>query len=111
MKLRSQRRRAEVSIESMLPTFADDGHRNNPQPAWSETAEDLLQRREACQIVRDRIAMLPEDHRTVLILRDIEELDTVETARVLGINPGAVKTRLHRARMAFRELLDADFSS
>jgi RNA polymerase sigma-70 factor (ECF subfamily) len=42
----------------------------------------------------------------VLLLRDIEELDTEQTAQHLGINPGAVKTRLHRARQALRTLLE-----
>jgi RNA polymerase sigma-70 factor (ECF subfamily) len=41
-----------------------------------------------------------------LVLRDIEELDTEETARMLDTSPGVVKTRLHRARQALRTLLD-----
>jgi RNA polymerase sigma-70 factor (ECF subfamily) len=45
----------------------------------------------------------------VLKLRDIEGLDTKETAELLGIEPNAVKVRLHRARQALRELLDARF--
>jgi RNA polymerase sigma-70 factor (ECF subfamily) len=44
-----------------------------------------------------------------LVLRDIEGLDTDATATLLDLNPGAVKTRLHRARLALRELLDARF--
>ena len=50
--------------------------------------------------------MLPERYRNVLLLRDIEELDTQETAELMGISQGAVKTRLHRARLALRELLE-----
>jgi RNA polymerase sigma-70 factor (ECF subfamily) len=42
----------------------------------------------------------------VLLLRDIEEFDTAQTAEQLGIAPCAVKTRLHRARMALRTLLE-----
>jgi RNA polymerase sigma-70 factor (ECF subfamily) len=55
--------------------------------------------------VRACIDQLPEEYRTVLVLRDIEELDTDKTAAILGLNPGAVKTRLHRARQALRALL------
>ncbi len=51
------------------------------------------------------IDQLPESYRNVLLLRDIEELDTEETAEAMGISPGAVKTRLHRARQALRGLL------
>jgi RNA polymerase sigma-70 factor, ECF subfamily len=43
----------------------------------------------------------------VLLLRDVEDLDTREAATVLEISESAVKTRLHRARQALRELLDA----
>jgi RNA polymerase sigma-70 factor (ECF subfamily) len=53
-----------------------------------------------------RIDELPEGYRNVLILRDIEELDTDETAEAMGLSVGAVKTRLHRARQALRELLE-----
>jgi RNA polymerase sigma-70 factor (ECF subfamily) len=49
---------------------------------------------------------LPEPYRTVLILRDMEELDTKETGRLLGLSLGAVKTRLHRARQALCTLLE-----
>jgi RNA polymerase sigma-70 factor (ECF subfamily) len=56
--------------------------------------------------VREAISRLPETHRNVLLLRDIEELDTAEVAKMLEISAGAVKTRLHRARVALRELLD-----
>ena len=56
--------------------------------------------------VRECINQLPEDYRTVLVMRDIEEFDTDQTAAILGLNPGAVKTRLHRARQALRALLD-----
>ena len=53
---------------------------------------------------------LPDAYRTVLLLRDIEELDTDETATMLGITPQAVKTRLHRARQALRTLLERELA-
>ena len=108
MKLRSLKRRNELSIESMLPTFRDDGHRRHVRDAWTTPAETLLQREETRHMIREKIDMLPDDYRTVIILRDIEELDTDATAEALGITAGAVKTRLHRARMALRELLEGE---
>ncbi|MCC5829365.1 MAG: sigma-70 family RNA polymerase sigma factor [Phycisphaeraceae bacterium] len=109
MKLRKQSRRDEVSIDQLLPAF--DGHgklRYEHLSPWKspETVTDLVLRREMKQQVRRQIDRLPENYRTVLILRDIEELDTEETARLLEIQPGAVKTRLHRARLALRALLE-----
>jgi RNA polymerase sigma-70 factor, ECF subfamily len=52
---------------------------------------------------------MPERYRTVLLLRDIEELDAEQTAEHLVITAGAVKTRLHRARQALRKLLEPLF--
>lgn len=109
MKLRTRRRKPEDSIDDLLPTFSEDGHRENPGPAWKETSESMLQRQETRALVRNCIDQLPESYRTVLLLRDIEELDTEEAAQLLEITPNAVKIRLHRARQALRTLLDPHF--
>jgi len=109
MKLRTQRRRPERSIETLLPAFKEDGHQANPPAPWRETAESLLDQKETRELVRRKIDELPDDHRTVLLLRDIEELDTEETARLLSVSVSAVKTRLHRARQALRTLLEPAF--
>jgi RNA polymerase sigma-70 factor, ECF subfamily len=61
-------------------------------------------------LVRRCIDGLPETYCTVLLLRDIEELDTEETADLLGITPNAVKIRLHRARQALCTLLERELS-
>jgi RNA polymerase sigma-70 factor, ECF subfamily len=107
MKLRSKRRRPdEVDIESLLPTFIEDGHQTEPSTPWTETAESMLEREETRALVRGCISMLPDAYRIVLHLRDIEEMSTEETAEILGITRNAVKIRLHRARQALRTLLD-----
>jgi RNA polymerase sigma-70 factor (ECF subfamily) len=110
MKLRTRRRKPEEPIDDLLPKFLEDGHRADPGPAWREPAQVALERRETRQLVRDCIDRLPESYRTVLLLRDIEERDTEETAALLGVTPNAVKIRLHRARQALRELLDPHFT-
>ncbi|HKI38290.1 MAG TPA: sigma-70 family RNA polymerase sigma factor [Gemmataceae bacterium] len=107
-KLRSRRRHPEKPIEDLLPTFLEDGHQARPSRNWPEPSA-ALQRQETREAVRRHIAELPEDYRVVLLLRDIEELDTDETARLLGLTTGAVKTRLHRARQALRALLEPEF--
>jgi RNA polymerase sigma-70 factor (ECF subfamily) len=68
-----------------------------------------MERAEVRAIVRDCADQLPDSYRIVLILRDIEGCDTEETARLLGVTTGVVKTRLHRARQALRTLLDPHF--
>jgi RNA polymerase sigma-70 factor (ECF subfamily) len=106
MKLRSRRRRPEASIEDLLPSFVEDGHHAvHPRP-WL-AADALVERREVRELVRSCIDRLPCRYRTVLLLRDIEELDTADTAKILGLSAAAVKVRLHRARQALRALLDA----
>lgn len=108
MKLRSRRRRDEASIEPLLPAFQADGHRvGGGKPGWAESAMALAETEELRAVVRRQIDRLPESYRIVLTLRDIEELDTSETARLLGVNEGVVKTRLHRARQALRSLLES----
>ncbi len=106
MKLRSQRRRPERAIEDLLPKFKEDGHRTDAATVWAVTFDTTVADHETREVVRRCIENLPESHRTVLLLRDIEERSTEETAELLGISPGAVKTRLHRARQALRTLLD-----
>jgi RNA polymerase sigma-70 factor (ECF subfamily) len=105
MKLRSQRRKPETPIEGFLPSFTEDGHHTDRFVAWTEPADVTVSRKETAESVRRAIDQLPESYRTVLLLRDIEGLDTEETAKMLKITPNAVKIRLHRARMALRSLI------
>ncbi|MFE9499442.1 RNA polymerase sigma factor [Streptomyces collinus] len=53
--------------------------------------------------VRDVLARMPVHHRAVLVLRELEELDERSAAEILDVAPGTVKSRLHRARSAFRK--------
>src|SRR5262245_549767 len=106
MKIRSRRRRPEESIDDLLPTFQVDGHQMTESREWSDA---VLQRKETAAFVRQAIAQLPDQYRVVLMLRDIEERDTAETATALGTTTTVVKVRLHRARQALRALLDREF--
>lgn len=105
MKLRSRRRRPEESIEDLLPRFQEDGHEVSNNLLWSDGLTDELCRKETCRLVRKLIDQLPETYRTVLLLRDLREIDTRDVAVQLGITENAVKIRLHRARQALRTLL------
>jgi RNA polymerase sigma-70 factor (ECF subfamily) len=106
MKLRERRRKPEESIDDLLPTFSADGHQTVESREWSDA---LFERKETAATVRQAIAMLPDQYRTVLVLRDLEERDTAETAQILGTTTTVVKVRLHRARQALRTLLDREF--
>jgi RNA polymerase sigma-70 factor (ECF subfamily) len=106
MKLRTRRRKPEESLEPLLPTFKENGGHVDKFTQWDDAADQIAEREETRGVVRDAILSLPETYREVLVLRDIEEMTTDETARSLGITPNAVKIRLHRARLALRTLLD-----
>jgi len=68
--------------------------------------EEQLQSAEVRAVLHQVIAELPPPYRCVVLLRDIEQLSTEETAQILDLTVDAVKTRLHRARAAMREKLD-----
>jgi RNA polymerase sigma-70 factor (ECF subfamily) len=103
-RLRARASVDEVSLDEWLPRFVDDGHQAEPSEPWP--ADAGAERREVRERVRAAIDRLPDSYRTVVLLRDIEELTTDEAAQALGISTGAVKVRLHRARQALRALLD-----
>lgn len=106
MRLRSESRRHEVNVDELAPAFDSTGHHVRRPPAVDRgEPAGAAMTAELREMVRECIDRLPEAYREVILLRDIEELDTEETARVLGETANCVKTRLHRARCALRELL------
>lgn len=109
MKLRSRSRRPESSIDELLPRFLEDGHHAEPVSDWGASVEQLLLRHETRARLRAALDRLPDSYRTVVLLRDIEELDTQATAAALGLSENAVKIRLHRARQALAKILDPQF--
>lgn len=106
MKLRTRRRKPEQSIEELLPNFLEDGHMTNLAAPWRKAGEDEVEIAQLRGLLLQKAQQLPDSFRNVLLLRDIEGLDTEEAAQLLEISTAAVKTRLHRARLALRELLD-----
>lgn len=109
MKLRARPKQRAAPLDDLLPAFDDTGHHRRPVRVWTNRGSALIERAETRARVRACIDQLPDGYRTVLLLRDIEEFDTEETARRMGIAIGAVKTRLHRARQALRTLLEPLF--
>jgi len=77
------------------------------EPAGPDLPPDRAYLQGELKAVLDRvIAELPPPYRPVVVLRDLEELSTEETARILDLSADVVKTRLHRARSAMRQKLD-----
>ncbi|MBT7954639.1 MAG: sigma-70 family RNA polymerase sigma factor [Rhodospirillaceae bacterium] len=109
MKLRSQTRLAEQSIDDLLPQFDTGECRVEPSWRFDESVETLAAKGEARRHVRDAIDSLPENYRIVLLLRDIEGYRTDETAELMDMTPGSVKITLHRARSALKKKLEPLF--
>ena len=97
----------ELSLDDFLPQMDHDGRHVKLQIAdWSGLPDDLLLQSEMKQVLDQAISALPENYRSVILLRDAEELSTLETAQILDLTEDVVKTRLHRARLAVRQKLD-----
>lgn len=103
-RLRRQRRTPEDAIAALLPHFDEAGAWGESPASWV-TPVDRTEQAGTRALVRECIQELPKSYRTVLVLRDIEELGVDEAAAALGTSAGAVQTRLHHARQALRTLL------
>jgi RNA polymerase sigma-70 factor (ECF subfamily) len=98
---------AELSLDQLMPVGAgDDGRVRIEIADWSALPDDLLLQAELREALTGAIRELPEIYRSVILLRDLEELSTQETAQILDLSEDVVKTRLHRARLAVRQILD-----
>lgn len=97
----------ELSLDQFLPARNGDGVQAKLEIADSAALPDqqALQS-EMAHLLDKAIRELPEIYRPVLLLRDMEELSTAETAHILDLTEDVVKTRLHRARLAVRQKLD-----
>jgi RNA polymerase sigma-70 factor (ECF subfamily) len=78
---------------------------------WREIPLEALERKELRELLQKAIASLPELYREVLILRDVQEINIMETALVLGVSEGVVKTRLLRARLMMQKVLAPQLAS
>lgn len=78
-------------------------------PDWSQQPVRDLLNGETRDVMQEGIDRLPEDLRTVFVLRDVQELSNAEVAEILELSVAAVKSRLHRARLQLRDRLNRYF--
>jgi RNA polymerase sigma-70 factor (ECF subfamily) len=104
MKLRKDRRHLYESLEAGQQT--DDGDYIPRDFAdWREIPSEALAQKELRDALAKALDSLTEKYRTILILRDVQQLTIAETAQILGISEANVKTRLCRARLQMRDAL------
>jgi RNA polymerase sigma-70 factor (ECF subfamily) len=106
------RRQAIVRMES-LDESPDEGGTISPALLrdWREIPSEAVERGEIRSLLQLAVADLPEIYRQVFLLREVEELNTQETAEALDISVSAVKARLHRARMMLQKNLAPQLKS
>ncbi len=78
---------------------------------WSPGPESQTLNNELREKLEEAISELPEDLRTAVVLRDVQQLTTEEAASTVGVSVSAFKARLHRGRVALREELNAYVTS
>lgn len=101
--LRKEKRRSTLSMTVSLDDDGEAQQADLPDERFSPHAE--AERRERQEILRAGLAALSEEHRKVLILRELEGLSYGEIAQILGLEEGTVKSRIARARLALRKYL------
>jgi len=79
--------------------------------SWGARPDEIAESREFLAAVERALAELPLDYRTAVVLRDVEGLSTTQAAQLLGIGERALKSRVHRGRLALRAKLDDYFKS
>jgi RNA polymerase sigma-70 factor, ECF subfamily len=92
---------------------------SEPYPEWEDDAwqppadaadapERQALRRDAAQLLSGALARITADQRTAIVLYDVEGYDYQEIAQITGVSLGTVKSRIHRGRLALRDLLADD---
>lgn len=104
---RARARRPVDSLEAFLPRFDDQGvHIDTPaQLQVLAHADEVCDRQLLAEKAREALARLPDLYRDAFVLRDLEEMSSAEVAHVLGVTPGTVRQRVHRARLMLRGFL------
>lgn len=101
-KLRRRKTQETVSLDEPIKNTDDLKY---DIPDSRSTPEQAFEQKRLRERLQEAIAKLPEEYRTVVVMRDLEGLSNEEVSATLGITVPAVKSRLHRGRMALREQL------
>ena len=107
MQRRGRSRRPAEPLDEHLPRFdAGGAHAASPaEIAAAATVEERLDRQVLAEKARAGVDRLPEAYRSAFVLRDLEDLPTAEVGAILGLEPAAVRQRVHRARLMLRGYL------
>lgn len=114
MMIRKRKRQNSISLEGFSQHYNEHGERTvfsdslhpDSNDNLTNNLETLFEKHETKLSLNEIIYQLPEKYCNVLLLRDIQELSTKETAELLAISEVSVKTQLHRARLLLKAILE-----
>lgn len=106
MKLRKKKRRSEVQLDALGPTFLDDGTHATTVSQWSVRGDEAALNAELREQITAAIDELEPKYQSVFLLKEIEGLSLEEISEVMDLSVPAVKSRLHRARLFLRATLE-----
>jgi len=109
MRKRKQKKIKTVSLDVPILTKQEDEIRRELRDDWSKSPLASLESEEVKRALSNAIDLLPEEYRTVFLLRGINGFSNEEVANALKISVPAVKSRLHRARLFLRDKLSEYF--
>lgn len=103
-ELRNRSRNPLVLFQTVKKNWQDEDRPLEFEDS-STRPDDMYRKRHLRQVVEESVAKLPEHHRDVFILRELEGKSYEEIAEITGCNLGTVKSRLNRARNSFAEIV------
>lgn len=107
MRLRHRRVAQAAEQELQGPEFTERGSlAEYPQSDWSRDAEEKALDAELGTAIQQATDQLPQGYREVFLLKDVDGLSYEQISEVTGDSIPAIKSRLHRARLALREAID-----
>lgn len=106
MLLRKNKRQKTSSLADLKQQYNEYGERTIFSDSERTNLEEIFELNETIMSLKDIILKLPEKYCNVIMLRDIQEISTAETAVILNISASAVKTQLHRARLLLKAILE-----
>lgn len=106
MKLRHRKVVSQVETDLEGPQFSERGTLVQQIADWRRGTEEQVLDAELARAIQQACDALPEAHRQVFLLRDVDGLSYEQIAEIVGETVAAIKSRLHRARLALREAID-----
>lgn len=104
--LRSQKLRKHASLDGPAIAGSSENVRSFDPPSREPNSDLRVQQNEVGHQMASALGRLEPDQRSILVLRDVRGLDYAQIAQVLGVAEGTVKSRLFRARLALRQILE-----